>query len=178
MTPPQRRLRSVLVRTGPATGVGAGVAGRSPDGGRPHGQPAWAATPGPLGPETLTSRCGLVVLVNQAAEPVPPPDSTGERGSTSAGLAVDTPRRAKRQASVRSLVVVVAHILGEHPLRWRRPQTSTQSRHSSRTVRTQRSANALAFGACTGVVMTRMPSAANTSSKARVNLLSRSRIRN
>jgi hypothetical protein len=117
MTPPQRRLRSVLVRTGPATGVGAGAAGRSPDGGRPHGQPAWAATPGPLGSETLTSRCGLVVLVNQAAEPVPPPDSTGERGSTSAGLAVDPPRRAKRQASVRSLVVVVAHILGEHPLK-------------------------------------------------------------
>jgi hypothetical protein len=117
MTPPQRRPRSALVRTGLTTGVGAGAAGRSPDGGWPHGQPAWAATPGPLGPETLTSRCGLVVLVNQAAEPVPPPDSTGEWGSTSAGLAVDTPRRAKRHASVRSLVVVVAHILGEHPLK-------------------------------------------------------------
>jgi hypothetical protein len=48
----------------------------------------------------------------------------------------------------------------------------------ARTVRTQRSANALAFGACTGVVMICAPSAANTSSKARVNLLSRSRIRN
>jgi hypothetical protein len=54
--------------------------------------------------------------------------------------------------------------------RWRRPQISIQSRHSCRTVRTQRSANALAFGACTGVVMICAPSAGSTSSKARVNL--------
>jgi transposase InsO family protein len=45
-------------------------------------------------------------------------------------------------------------------------------------VRTKRSAIAFAFGARTGVLMTRMPSLAKTSSKARVNLLSRSRIRN
>src|SRR6266700_6237757 len=62
--------------------------------------------------------------------------------------------------------------------RWRRPQISIQSRHSRRTVRTHRSANALAFGAWMGVVMVWMPSAAKTSSKARVNLLSRSRTRN
>ena len=111
MTPPQRRPRSALLTTGLA-GVGAGVAGCSHDGGRPHGQPAWArAPPGPLGSETLTSRCGLVVLANQAAEPVPPPDRTDERGSTSAGLAVDTPRRAKRQASVRSLVLACRKLL-------------------------------------------------------------------
>jgi hypothetical protein len=66
--------------------------------------------------------------------------------------------------------------------RFRQPQTPKQ--HSTagavqvRGVRTQRSANALAFGACTGVVMICAPSEANTSSKARVNLLSRSRIRN
>ena len=98
MTPPQRRPRSALVRASLATGVGAGAAGRSPDGGQPHGQPAWAAPPpGPLGSETLTSRCGLVVLVNQAAEPVPPPDSTGERGSGRPGWAGAAGRRAGRQ---------------------------------------------------------------------------------
>jgi hypothetical protein len=45
-------------------------------------------------------------------------------------------------------------------------------------VRTKRSAVAFAFGARTGVLMTRMPSLVNTASKFRVNLLSRSRIRN
>jgi hypothetical protein len=58
-----------------------------------------------------------VVLVNQAAETVPPLDGSGDRDSTRAGLAVDNPRRAKRQASVRSLVVVVPQILVEDPLK-------------------------------------------------------------
>src|SRR6266700_6657927 len=60
---------------------------------------------------------GLVVLVNQAAETVSPPDGGGDRDSTRVGLVVDNPRRAKRQASVRSLVVVVAQILVEDPLK-------------------------------------------------------------
>src|SRR5438105_15951960 len=55
---------------------------------------------------------------------------------------------------------------------------STQSRHSVRTVRTNRSANALARGARTGVKITSAPSLRNTSSKLPVNLESRSRIRN
>ncbi len=54
----------------------------------------------------------------------------------------------------------------------------SQSRQSRRTVPTQRSANALAFGARNGVRMISMPSLWKTSSKARLNLLSRSRIRN
>jgi hypothetical protein len=62
--------------------------------------------------------------------------------------------------------------------RWRRPQISIQSRHSSRTVRTHRSAWALAFGAWMSVLMIWVPSEVNTSSKAQVNLLSRSRMRN
>ena len=45
-------------------------------------------------------------------------------------------------------------------------------------VRTKRSAIAFAFGARTGVLMIWMPSLAKTASKSRVNLLSRSRIRN
>ena len=55
---------------------------------------------------------------------------------------------------------------------------SSRSRQSARTVRTQRSAKAFAFGARTGVRITLMPSARNTSSNARPNLLSRSWMRN
>src|SRR5664280_1345182 len=59
-----------------------------------------------------------------------------------------------------------------------RPRMSIRSRHSVRTVLTQRSAKALARGDRTGVLITRMPSERNTSSKLVVNLVSRSRIRN
>src|SRR5207302_1661216 len=55
---------------------------------------------------------------------------------------------------------------------------STQSRHSRRAVPTNLSAYALALGERTGVLMTRLPSEANTSSKEVTNLESRSRIRN
>jgi hypothetical protein len=51
------------------------------------------------------------------------------------------------------------------------------SRHSHRSVPTNRSANAFARGARTGVLITRVPFPAKTPSKAVVNLLSRSRIR-
>ncbi len=49
-----------------------------------------------------------------------------------------------------------------------------RSRQSLRTVRTQRSANAFAFGAWIGVRITSIPSERKTSSKARLNFLSRS----
>src|SRR6266545_1130474 len=62
--------------------------------------------------------------------------------------------------------------------RWRRPRISSRSRHSRRRLETQRSACARARGARTGALITRMPSARKTWSKSRVNLLSRSRIRN
>src|ERR671936_1907770 len=61
--------------------------------------------------------------------------------------------------------------------RWRRPRVSSQSRHSARTVRTKRSAKAFACGARIGVWITLMPSLRKTSSKAPLNLLSRSWIR-
>ena len=51
-------------------------------------------------------------------------------------------------------------------------------RHSRRTLPTQRSICAFAFGARTGVRITRVPSLLKTASKARLNLLSRSWIRN
>src|SRR3989337_30753 len=52
------------------------------------------------------------------------------------------------------------------------------SRHSRRTVLTNRSAKALARGARIGVRMTRTPSVRNTSSNGTENLASRSRSRN
>src|SRR5713226_6731701 len=55
---------------------------------------------------------------------------------------------------------------------------SIQSRHSVLTVRTQRSAKALAFGARMGVQITSVPSERKTSSKLEVYLESRSLIRN
>src|SRR5712691_1870986 len=61
--------------------------------------------------------------------------------------------------------------------RWRPLRISSQSRHSERTVLTKRSAIAFAFGARTGVFTVRMPSLRKTSSKERLYLLSRSRIR-
>src|SRR5262249_1206965 len=53
--------------------------------------------------------------------------------------------------------------------RWRRPRISSRSRHSRRTLPTQRSAWARAFGARTGALMTRMPSERKTSWKSRLN---------
>src|SRR5918994_729904 len=62
-------------------------------------------------------------------------------------------------------------------LRWRRLAISSQSRHSPRTVLTNRSAMAFAWGACTGVLTIRMLALRNTSSKAPLYLPSRSRTR-
>src|SRR6266540_5163142 len=77
-----------------------------------------------------------------------------------------------------SLVVVVPQVLVEDPLK----MVTTPDQHPVQTLLSYRpyprSANALAFGARIGVLMIWVPSAANTSSKARVNLLSRSRRRN
>ena len=63
-------------------------------------------------------------------------------------------------------------------VRWRGPVISRWSRHSRRSVPMKRSAIAFARGARTGVRRMRMSAPANTASKAAVNLLSRSRIRN
>src|SRR6266487_1830604 len=62
--------------------------------------------------------------------------------------------------------------------RWRPPRISSRSRHSRRRLPTQRSACARARGARTGALITLIPSERKTSSKSRVNLLSRSPIRN
>src|SRR5919201_2645260 len=58
---------------------------------------------------------------------------------------------------------------------WRRPTISSRSRHSRRTLPTQRSMWAFAFGACTGVRMTLIFSVANSASnrarKLRVSIV-------
>src|SRR6266511_773154 len=54
--------------------------------------------------------------MNQAAEAVPSLDAGGDRDGTKVGPVVDSPRRTKRKASVRSLVVVVPHVLVEDAL--------------------------------------------------------------
>jgi hypothetical protein len=79
---------------------------------------------------------------------------------------------------MRPSLVVVPDVGAKERSRCRRPMMSVQSRHSARTVPTHRSQNALAFGARIGVRTILMPSERNTSSKASVNLVSRSWIRN
>jgi hypothetical protein len=71
----------------------------------------------------------------------------GHRANAHDGCLVDRTWRPKLKASVRPLVVVVAHVLVENPLKMTPTQISIQSKHSCRTVRTQRSATTLAFGA-------------------------------
>src|SRR5262245_25848175 len=100
-----------------------------------------------LGSETRTSCRDLVGLVNQAIEAIPAPNAGGDRYRIRLSPDLDTPWRPKHKAPVRPLLVVVPHILIKDA--FKRPSTpiSIQSRHSCRTVRTHRSATALAFGA-------------------------------
>lgn len=79
---------------------------------------------------------------------------------------------------MRSLFVVVIDVFDKHAIEMSATCINVQSRHSVRTVRTKRSAKALARGARTGVRITSVPSLRNTSSKVPENLASRSRIKN
>jgi hypothetical protein len=81
----------------------------------------------------------------------------------------------KRQRPMRAMGVVVRDVDPKGLLEVAAPTISSQSRHSARTVCTQRSAYAFALGARTGVTSTSPPSAQNTASKLRQNLASRSR---
>jgi transposase len=72
------------------------------------------------------------------------------------------------------LAGITAHPTGA----WVTQTARNLSKHSARTVRTQRSAYAFAFGARGGNFTASTPAAANTASNAAVNLASRSRIRN
>ena len=83
--------------------------------------------------------------------------------------------RFKSQRSVRTVLVVVPDVDPKDLFEWRRPTMSSQSRHSARTVRIQRSAYAFARGARTGVTRISAPSSRTKSSKARENFTSWSR---
>jgi hypothetical protein len=108
----------------------------------------------------------VAVLVDQSAEEVNPFDQPnrlhlgGRRFALGGG-------HGEVDASMRPGGVVVHHVGSQRFSRWRRLQISTQSRHSCRTGRSQRFANALAFGARGGIFTTSIPAAANTVSKAR-----------
>jgi hypothetical protein len=64
-------------------------------------------------------------------------------------------RRAECKRAVRPMAVVMVATCSS----WRRLKISSRSRHSRRTLPIQRSACAFAFGACTGVRITVIPSA-------------------
>ncbi len=96
----------------------------------------------PLGSETRTLCRDLVVLMNQAAEAVPPPNAGGDRDRARRSSGGDTAGRAKRKASVRSLVVVVAHVLVEHSLK----VASAPDQHPVQTLLPDRADPALGGG--------------------------------
>jgi hypothetical protein len=115
--------------------------------------------------------------VNEVAELVVPLDGGGWTAHDTK-LLLGRLGRCEIQRAVRPMGVVVADEDAEHALEVAPVDVRSQSRHSPRTVRTKRSAIAFAFGARIGVLTILMPSLAKTASKARVNLLSRSRTRN
>jgi len=111
--------------------------------------------------------------MNEPAEDVSPSDSRAShsfrRGSVIRRSKVDAPMRP---GPVVALGVRVQDVLQVTPA-----EINTWSRHSRRTVPTQRSANAFALGARTGVFTTRRPSVRKTSSNGPENLASRSLMR-
>jgi hypothetical protein len=133
---------------------------------------------GALGSETRTSCRDLVILVNQATEAIPAPNAGGSRNRIRPSPAFDSPGRTEREASVRSFVVVVPHVFVEDTFK----VASTPDQHPVQALLPDRPYPALGEGVgvwrLDRVVMIWMPSAATTSSKAPVNLASRSRTRN
>jgi hypothetical protein len=86
-------------------------------------------------------------------------------------------RSGKVDPAMRPLGVVVTDVPAEDLLEVAPGEDEDRSVHSARTVRTSRSATALARGDRTGVRMVATPSVARTSSNDLVNLESRSRTR-
>src|SRR6266508_1971621 len=120
--------------------------------------------------------CSSPELVEEAVEQVASADSgrllVADEGRSGCWI-----RRLQPEGPVRPMGVVVLNVDLEGLLEVAAADDQ-QPRHSARTVRTQRSAWALALGARTGVSSTSAPSERMTSSKARVDLVSRSRSRN
>ena len=131
--------------------------------------------PGPVGAENPVTSCDLHVLVYEAAEPVSSQRPDGRcRRAGECGLRAG----ADRAIGAGGGCCNARRTPAAPRARWRGPVIRRWSRHSRRSVPMKRSAIAFARGARTGVRMMRMSAPANTASKAAVNLLSRSRIKN
>ncbi len=119
---------------------------------------------------------GGAVLVDEPTEHVVASNVAERKGSR--GHRGDRCWRLEPEAAVRPVLVIVLDVVAKDCVEMTTARTSVQSRHSSRTVRTHLSAIAFARGDLTGVLITSMPSEANTSSKLAANFASRSRIKN
>ena len=126
-------------------------------------------------PKTMSPHATWAYFVDQAAESVPPEHAdtcTFRQGIGSPG------RRILLQRPVRPVGVVVIGVLaGDEP-----QMAFTSDQHPVQAFAAGAADPAFGDrvrrGACTGVLMMRTPTAANTASKAAVNLASRSRMRN
>ena len=111
--------------------------------------------------------------MQQSAEPVPSAhlrwNAVREWGDLTRGVGSNESER-----SVRTLAVVVVDVGVEHPLELAAPDDQQPVEALVSAVRTQRSANALAFGARIGVLTMSAPSVRKTSSNAALNFESRS----
>jgi hypothetical protein len=115
------------------------------------------------------------VLVNHTTQSIGSPDLTAAPSAIAGGVGFGGVRRTPDVDDVRC-----SDQRRREGTWWRcaRLRTSSQSRHSERTVRTNRSATPFACGARTGVRTISIPSLRNTSSNTLVNFWPRSRIRN
>src|SRR4029450_13104820 len=105
--------------------------------------------------------CSLSVLVHKTTEQIASLNS-GRLDDAGKRRSDGWFRRLQPERPMGTGSVVGGHVDPEGLRGVAAPRTSSQSRHSARTVRIQRSAYALAFGACTGVTSISAPSAQNT----------------
>jgi hypothetical protein len=113
--------------------------------------------------------------MDQSTKSIPPHNPASRQDSS---RFAGPKRRHPSQATVRAVHVVVSGVRGQHSLQLPTSKDQQPSSSSRRTVPTQRSAEAFARGARTGVASTPIPSAATAASNAAVNLVSRSQTTN
>jgi hypothetical protein len=95
-----------------------------------------------------------LVLVDQSAEQVAAIDCK-RRVGVAVGVGDGAAWRGELERAVASVLVVMGGVQDSFEVA--APRMRMRSRRSVRTVRTRRSANAFAFGACSGVRVTSMP---------------------